>query len=143
MYPYPKEVVADIYVSKLGGFSEEIGEKEIGINDKALEMNTSLIAEESRIKIRFFDERGRPYFLKRSFRVVGISKHSSAYSLSRMGEIVMGREHRENLGDKVGRAVMINAVESFRIDGDYSSMKKAVQSMREWIWKSESLGRRN
>ncbi|WP_456477917.1 hypothetical protein [Geoglobus ahangari] len=143
MYPYPREVVADIYVSKLGGFSEEIGEREVGINDKALEMNTSLIAEESRIKLRFFDSREKPYFLKKSFRVVGISHGSSAYRLSRMGEVVLGREHRDVLGERVGEAVMINAVESFRIDGDYSSMKKAVQSMREWIWKSESLGRRN
>ncbi|WP_457591610.1 hypothetical protein [Geoglobus sp.] len=143
MYPYPKEVVADIYISKLGGFSEEIGEREIGINDKALEMNTSLIAEETRIKIRFFDERGGPYFLRKAFKVVGIGESSPARSLSRMGEIVMGKEHRESLCDRIGKAVMINAVESFRIDGDYSSMKKAVQSMREWIWKSESLGKRN
>lgn len=143
MYPYPKEVVADIYVSKLGGFSEEIGEKEIGINNRAIEMNTSLIADESKIRLRFFDSRERPYFLKRSFRVVGIGENSTAYSLSRMGEVVLGREHQEVLREKVGSAVMLNAVESFRIDGDYSSMKKAVQSMREWIWKSESLGRRN
>ncbi|WP_456369566.1 hypothetical protein [Geoglobus sp.] len=143
MYPYPKEVVADIYVSKLGGFSEEIGEKEIGINNRAIEMNTSLIADESRIRLRFFGSREKPYFLKRSFRVVGIGENSGAYSLSRMGEVVLGREHQEELRDRVGSAVMLNAVESFRIDGDYSSMKKAVQSMREWIWKSESLGRRN
>ncbi len=143
MYPFPKEILADTYISKLGGFSLELGKNEIGINEKALEVNTSIIAGETRVRLKFFDRKERPYFLRKEFKVVSLSPFDSACELSKMGEIVMGEEHRENLKQEVGRSVVINSVEAFRIDGDYSSMRKAVESMRDWIWKSGSLRKRN
>ncbi|MBE8540449.1 hypothetical protein [Geoglobus acetivorans] len=143
MYLYPKEIVADTYLSRLGGFSEEFARNEIGINEKAIEVNTSLIPDETKVKIRFLDEREKPYFLRPMFTVVSIPTGRRACEYSRDGEVVLSAEHAEVLGNRVGKFMVLNSVESFRIDGDYSSMEKAVKSMREWIWKSESLRKRN
>ena len=143
MYQYPVEILGDTYLTKLGGFSEEIGRNEIGINEKAIEMNTSLIQNESYVRLRFFDIRQKPFFLRKNFRIVGIPQDWNSFELSTNGEIVMAEDYREKLKKQVGSYLLINAVESFRIDGDYSSMGEAIKSMREWIWKSESLKRRN
>jgi len=143
MYPYPREILADTYLSRLGGFNEEIGKREIGINSKAIELNTSLIVDETKVKLSFMDRKNKPYFLRGFFKVVAVEEHSSAYDLTKFGEVVLGEEHKEKYIRDVNKAVLINAVESFRLDGDYSSMKKAIQSMKDWIWKSESLRRRN
>jgi len=43
MFDYPIEIFADIYLSKIGGFSSELERNEIGINMKAIELNTSLL----------------------------------------------------------------------------------------------------
>ncbi len=143
MYPYPREIIADTYLSKLGGFSREIGKNEIGINEKAIEINTSLIMDETKVRLKFFDIKQKPFFLRKSFKIVGIERGSEAIKLSMEGEVVMGEEYKKELDKHVGKFLLINAVESFRIDGDYSSLSKAVKSMREWIWKSESLRKRN
>jgi len=143
MYPYPKEIVGDVYLSRLGGFSDELGNDEIGINEKALEINTSIIAGETMVRLKFFDRKDKPYFLRKEFTVLPISPLTSASELSKYGEIVMSTEHIEKFREDIGKAVLINSVESFRLDGDYSSMKKAIESMREWIWRPESLKRRN
>ena len=143
MYPYPKEILADMYVSKLGGFSSELEGDELGINEKALEINTSLIGGITKVRLKFFDRKDKPFFLRKEFTVVSLSTFDSAAKFSRRGEVVMGEAHRERLRDEVGKAVIMNSVESFRLDGDYSSMKKAVESMRDWIWRSGSLGRKN
>uniref|UniRef100_A0A7C3UH84 Uncharacterized protein n=1 Tax=Geoglobus ahangari TaxID=113653 RepID=A0A7C3UH84_9EURY len=143
MYPYPVEILGDTYLTKLGGFSEEIRKNEVGINEKAIEMNTSLIQDESYVRLRFFDIKQKPFFLRKSFKIVGIPQEWNSFELSLNGEIVMAEDYREELKELVGKHLLINAVEYFRIDGDYSSMSKAIKSMREWIWKSESLRRRN
>ncbi len=36
MYRYPVEVIADMYLSKVGGYSYELDRNEIGINAKRL-----------------------------------------------------------------------------------------------------------
>ncbi len=143
MYPYPKEILADTYVSRLGGFSLELEKDEIGINEKALEINTSIIGRVTKVRLKFLDRKEKPYFLKKEFTVIPLSPINSASEISRLGEVVMGEEYREKLKEEVGKAVVINSVESFRMDGDYSSMRKAIESMRDWIWKSGSLSKRN
>lgn len=143
MFRYPVEIIGDTYLSKLGGFSSILEYREVGINEKAIEMNTSLIPEVSEVKLKFLDSKDKPYFLKKSFKVVSIDVNSKESRLSCDGEIVLSEKHKENFRDYIGKYVILNSVESFRIDGDYSSMEKAVKSMREWIWKSESLQRRN
>lgn len=143
MYPYPKEILGDTYLTKLGGFSEEIRKNEIGINEKAIEINTSLIQDESYVRLRFFEIRQKPFFLRKRFKIVGIPQEWNSFELSLNGEVVMAEEYREELKKLVGKYLLINAVEFFRIDGDYSSMGEAIRSMKEWIWKSESLRKRN
>ena len=92
MFAYPMEVVADVYVSKIGGFSCELSKGEIGINAKAWEVNTSIIANETYAKLRFFDERPYPYFFGRSFRIIGLEENMEGYEFSHNGEVVMSAE---------------------------------------------------
>lgn len=135
MYRYPLEIISDIYLSKVGGYSYELGEREIGINAKALEMNTSLIPNETLVTIRLFKGKIRPYFFKMRFLIVGIEDNMDCYELTKNGEVVLS----ESLGEtvEVGSEVIINAVESFRIDGDYSSLLKAI------LCRLESLKKEN
>jgi len=139
MYRYPKEVISDIYLSRVGGFSEELSKEEMGINVNAIYMNTSIIPDETFCRIRFFEERSRPFFLKRKFKIVGISEEMRAYKMTREGEVVFSDDMKELLKSKIGEAVIINTVESFRMDDDYSSLAKYLSK----LWRSENLQRRN
>ncbi len=125
MYKYPKEVVSDIYVSRVGGFCEEINANEIGININAIYTNTSIIPEETFCQIKFFDEPPKkPFFFRKKFRIVGIDESMESYRITKDGEVVLSKEYEAVFRNKVGEAVIINTVESFRIDGDYSKIAK-------------------
>ncbi len=137
MYKYPVEVISDTYVSKIGGFSYEIEKKEIGINAKALEVNTSIIPNETYAVLRFLDEKIRPYFLRRRFLVVGVYDNMECYDMTKNGEVILSEELRSDLGDREGDKVIINTAEFFRIDGDYSKIAKAM------LWRLGSRERRN
>ncbi len=126
MFAYPMEVVSDIYLSKIGGFSCELSKNEIGINAKALEVNTSIIANETYARLRFFDEKPYPYFFRRSFRIIGLEENMEGYELSSNGEVVLSAELEDDFKNIVGRDVMINTVESFRIDYDYRKVIKKI-----------------
>ncbi len=144
MFLYPKEIIADIYISKVGGVSDEIGKREIGINAKAVEMNTSIIMNETFATLKFLgdDKPYLPYFMRKRYKVVGIERWMDCYKLSMNGEVVFSSEIEE-VKDKIGETVIINTVESFRIDRDYSSVIKAIKSLKERIWGLEKLERRN
>lgn len=131
--------MSDIYVSKLGGFSYEMERNEIGINAKAIELNTSIIANETFARVRFFDEKVKPYFLREIFKIVGIEEHMECYDLTKNGEIVLSEELENKFKEREGEDVIINTVEFFRIDGDYS---RVINTFRR-IWSLESLIRRN
>jgi hypothetical protein len=128
MYPYPVEVISETYLSKLRGFSESLSEREIGINARALLENTSVIIGETTAKLRFLDIREKPYFMKRSYRIVGLEEE-----LSPNGEVVMCEKEEEKFGEMIGKDVLINTVESFRIDGDFSEVVKAFIKYRRDI----------
>ncbi len=136
MFRYPVEVVAETYLSRVGGFSEEIERGEIGINSKALEVNTSIIANVTVADLRFFGER-KPYYLRRKFVIVGVDENMDAYDLTRNGEVVLPEDIRDELAEIAesveGREVIINTVESFRVDGDYSKVVEAV------LWRMRSI----
>jgi hypothetical protein len=124
MYRYPVEVIADTYLSKVGGYSYELDRNEIGINVKALEMNTSIIANETLATLKRFEEI-RPYFLRRKFVVVGIEESMDCYEMCANGEVVLPEEMEGSM--EVGESVIVNTVEAFRIDGDYSNIIKAIK----------------
>ena len=124
MFAYPMEVVSDIYLSKIGGFSCELSKREIGINAKAIEMNTSIIANETYAKLKFFDEKPYPYFFRRSFRIIALEENMEGYEFSPNGEVVLPAELEDE--GVVGKEVMINTVESFRIDGDYGTVIRKI-----------------
>jgi len=136
MYRYPVEVISDTYLSRVGGFSYELGKKEIGINAKALEVNTSIIPNETLATIRTFDDR-RPYFFRRRFVVVAVEENMECYEFTKNGEVVLPDEMRDKMNVKVGEDVIVNTVELFRIDGDYDRVTKAM------LWYLENRMRRN
>ena len=130
MYAYPIEVLAETYVSKLGGFAEEVGKRELGINEEALHLNTSIIVVETEARIKILDEKNPPYFLRKSFRVVGLPP-----SLSPNGEVVLPERLRDKYERFVGKDVVLNTVESFRIDGDYFNVIKAIKKIEDRLKK--------
>jgi len=134
MFLYPREIISDTYVSKVGGFSSELDKREIGINALALSMNTSIIANETKARLKFFDEKPTPYFLKRRYTIVGLEEHMDGFEVSPNGEVVFSEEVKDEkgMGGIEGRGVIINTVESFRIDGDYSAVIRALRK-RLWI----------
>jgi hypothetical protein len=140
MFDYPIEIIADIYLSKIGGFSSELDRNEIGINMKAIELNTSIIANETTAKLRFFDEKIKPYFFKDSYLIVGLEPHMDGYEYSQNGEVVLSSDLEEVFSKYIGKDVLLNTVESFRVDGDYRSVIKAFAKRLAWI-NSESLRR--
>ena len=127
MFLYPREIIADTYLSRIGGFSSELDRREIGINAKAIEVNTSIIADETHARLKFFDEKPVPFFLKRTYRVVGLEEHMDGYEESSNGEVILSAELEEEFEEYVGKNVIINTVESFRIDGDYSAVVNALR----------------
>lgn len=134
MFRYPVEIIAEIYLTKVGGYSYELGRNEIGINAKALEVNTSIIANETVATLRRFNE-VRPHFLRRRFVVVGIEENMECYELSANGEVVLPEDMEGKIG--VGEEVLLNTVEAFRIDGDYSKVVEAIR------WRLDSQIGRN
>jgi len=138
MFDYPIEIIADIYLSRIGGFSSELDRKEIGINVRAIELNTSIIANETTAKLRFFDEKTKPYFFKESYLIVGLEPHMDGYEYSKNGEVVLSSDLKEDFSKYIGKDVLLNTVESFRID--YRSVIKAFAKRLTWI-SSESLRR--
>ncbi|MET1123953.1 MAG: hypothetical protein ABWW66_01655 [Archaeoglobaceae archaeon] len=131
MYRYPVEVIADMYLSRVGGYSGELGEREIGINAKALEVNTSIIPNETYATLSFPGRRAKPYFFRKKYVIVGVEENMECFEMTRSGEVVLP----ESMEDKVevGSEVLINTVEFFRIDGDYSKVFRAM------LWRLISL----
>ncbi|WP_202319764.1 AbrB/MazE/SpoVT family DNA-binding domain-containing protein [Archaeoglobus neptunius] len=136
MFRYPVEVVSDMYLSRIGGYSYELDRREVGINAKALEMNTSIIPNETIATIRTLDDR-KPYFFKKKFVVVAVEENMECYEFTANGEVVLPEEVRDRMRAKVGDEVIVNTTESFRIDGDYTNVARAM------LWRLESRLRRN
>ena len=124
MFRYPVEIISDVYLSKIGGFSSELNENEIGINLEALATNTSIIANETTAVLEILDKKSRkPYFLKKKFLIVGVDKWMRCYELSRNGEVVMSSELEEEYYRFLGRDVLINTVKI-----DYKNLVEMVFS---------------
>jgi hypothetical protein len=133
MYLYPKEIIADTYLSRVGGFSSELENSEIGINAKALEVNTSIISNETKASIKFLDDRIIPYFFRRKYTVIGLEEYMEGYEYSQQGEVVFSTDLRKEFSEKLGKEIILNTVESFRIDGDFTKVIKALkQEMMTW-----------
>lgn len=125
MYRYPVEVLSETYLTKIGGYSYELSEREVGINHKAIELNTSLIPNETLVTLRFLDRNNRPYFLRKRFLIVGIEDHMQSYEMTSNGELVLPDSLHEEA--EIGWNVIINAVEFFRVDRDLSAFAKAFR----------------
>ncbi|MEM0215705.1 MAG: hypothetical protein QXI54_09140 [Archaeoglobaceae archaeon] len=124
MYRYPIEVISDIYLSRVGGFSYELSEREVGINHKAIELKTSLIPNETFVTLRFLDKKAKPYFFRKRFLVVGIEEQMDSYEMTSNGELVLPESFKEEA--EIGKEVIINAVEFFRIDRDLAAVFEAL-----------------
>ncbi len=123
MYRYPVEVISDIYVSRIGGYSYELEEGELGINSGAIAMRTSLIPKETFVTLGFLDRKMKPYFFRKRFLVVGIDENMESYEKTQNGEVVLSDELEEKV--EVGKEVIINSAEFFRVDRDLAALVKA------------------
>ncbi|ADB57628.1 hypothetical protein [Archaeoglobus profundus] len=131
MFAYPIEVATDLYVSKVGGFSPELEKNEIGINIDAIYSNTSIIANETYAKIRFLGERAKPFFFRESYRVIGLEPNMEGFEYSQNGEVVFSESLANSLGTYIGKDVIINTVETFRLNIDIITLvKKCLESQR-------------
>ncbi|WP_456327350.1 hypothetical protein [Archaeoglobus sp.] len=131
MFAYPMEIATDMYVSKVGGFSPELEKNEIGINIEAIYSNTSIIANETYAKIRFLGESAKPFFFRKSYRVIGLEPNMEGFECSQNGEVVFSESLAKTLGRYVGKEVIINTVETFRLNLDVISLvKKCLESQR-------------
>jgi len=108
---YPVEIISNLYLTKLGGFSSELSWNEVGINERAIR-GTSIVPGETLVRIRFMGSKPYPFFFRRVFRVVGIRPGMRSYSMTLNGELVMPEGMRERFGRFLGREVILNAVES-------------------------------
>jgi|Deesub1362B_J571_1020462.scaffolds.fasta_scaffold00892_1 hypothetical protein len=115
MFLYPQEIISDIYVSRIGGFSYELDKKEAGINSKAIVMNTSIIADETFARLKFLDEKPHPFFLRKEYRIVGLEEYMEGYEESSNGELILSMDLKDELEEKIGKEVIINTVETFRL----------------------------
>ncbi len=131
MFAYPVEIATDMYVSKVGGFSPELERNEIGINIDAIYSNTSMVANETYAKIRFLGEKAKPFFFRESYRIIGLEPNMEGFEYSQNGEVVFSESLAESLSRYVGRDVIINTVETFRLNLDVISLvKKCLESQR-------------
>lgn len=117
IYPYPIEVATNWYATQVGGFSPDLAENCIGIDENALmEAGINPCKE---VKIVGC---GRPFFLSRRFYVLPLNHDDfvdpvsldTRYSMSK-GEIVFPLDYGENKKLKVGDMVILNATTS-RVD---------------------------
>ncbi len=66
---------------------------------------------------------------------MGIEENMDCYEMTANGEVVLPEEMEGSM--EVGSDVIVNTVEAFRIDGDYSNVIKAIK------WRIDSQILRN
>jgi len=128
MFDYPMEIATDMYISIVGGFSSELERNEIGINIDAIYSNTSMIANETYAKIRFLNEKTKPFFFRESYLIVGLKPNMDGYMFSQNGEVVFSEHLIDSLSRHIGREVIINTIETFRLD--LSMVRRCLEIQR-------------
>lgn len=120
LYPYPVETLKHWYVTIVGGQSAELKPNQIGVNKKALAVNTDIVPYEDSVLVsKLENNRPQPLFAKEYFTVVPLDETSpDASSKSPIGELVLPvlekqkRDWQEPL--KIGEPVILNNVLSQR-----------------------------
>jgi len=118
MFLYPQQVVAEMYVSRLGGFSNELNKDEAGINIRAIQENTTIIADETIARLKFMEEGSKPFFFRQKYLIVALDEQMEGYEKSLNGELILSSDLRDNFGRKIGSEVIINTIETFRFNED-------------------------
>lgn len=116
-FTYPIEVAKYYYVSVVGGFSNELDRREVGINRSALEQNTRLTGFHDRVVLkRLSGNRIKPFFFKEPYVVVPLDESTpDAYKKSLSGEVVFSEWVMEYGGKKIneesciGQRILMNS----------------------------------
>lgn len=92
----PIQILKDQYVSLFGGWSEELGDNEMGLNKVSLS-RTDIQPYTTKITLRKFDSKTRlPLFFKDWFEVIPLGREMpDAYSKSLTGEVVLPESELE------------------------------------------------
>lgn len=120
LYPYPVETLKHWYVTIIGGQSAELKPNQIGVNKKALAVNTDIVPYEDNVLVsKFENNRPKPLFTKEYFMVVPLDETSpDASSKSPKGELVLPvleKKKRDWLEPpRIGEPVILNNVLSQR-----------------------------
>jgi len=119
MFTYPIEVAKYYYFSVVGGFSDELDRKEIGINRSALEQNTKLVGFHDRVVLkRLAGNRIKPFFFKDPYVVVPLDESTpDAIRKSLSGEVVLSESIMEEYisrkkfqeSECIGQSVLLNS----------------------------------
>jgi hypothetical protein len=108
----PIETLRDYYVTRFGGFSEELAEGEIGINATALELNTHLERATAVLLMKIHALTRVPLHFRRMFTIVPVDESMPrAFAHTPQGQAVLSpwdaveggwREHYDLLeGDEI------------------------------------------
>ncbi len=140
LYPYPVETLKHWYVTIVGGQSAELEPNQIGVNKKALAVNTDIVPYEDSVLVsKLENNRPKPLFAKEYFTVVPLDETSpDASSKSPIGELVLPvlekkkRDWLEPL--RIGEPVILNNVLSQRfLRGFACSLDRLLKSGRPSI----------
>ena len=130
------ETLRHWYVTPFGGTSPELSVTEIGINRRALEVNTSLDPALDRVRIAIVGQsHRRPLFLDRFFEIVPLDeRRPDALARSPDGEAVLPEGHqvvRRAESPRPGDEVLLNCVWSVRMEAlpDPEAFAKVVQEL--------------
>lgn len=132
MFLYPQQVVAEIYISRLGGFSDELNKGEAGINIRAIQENTTIIADETVARLKFMEERSMPFFFRQQYLIVALDEQMEGYERSLNGELILSAELQDNYGRNIGSEVIINTIETFRFNEDEFFQKLSEKLFKDF-----------
>ena len=117
-FAYPVEIMKHYYVSVVGGFSDELERREVGINRSALEQNTRLVGFHDRVVLkRLVGNKVKPFFFREPYVVVPLDESTpDALKKSQEGEVVLSEEVREEVKRKralrvecIGEKILLNS----------------------------------
>jgi len=131
--PYPFETVRNWYVSPFGGWSEEIGEGQVGLRSEAVAVNLGMDVAQERVGVAVLGEgRGaRPLFYQDRFEVVPLDEsRPQARELSPNGEVVLPAAEwdvvrRPQLQPRVGQSLVIERAPA-RLATDPAAMAEII-----------------
>jgi len=131
--PYPFETVRNWFVSPFGGWSDEIGQGQIGLRSEAVAANMEIDVDQERVGVAVLGEGrpARPLFYQERFEVVPLDEsRQRARELSPNGEVVLPTAEwdfvrRPQLQPRVGQSLVLERAPA-RLATDPAAMAEII-----------------